>query len=84
MLSNKNENLREYVIGIYDHRPLDLAVNWDTARVMCKIEQVGSCTTLIADGILKFKEILTESLADLLYSEFVASAFLLDLIYFLL
>lgn len=68
VLSNKNEKLRDYVIEIYDHRPLDESANWRADNVLFKIEQVGSCTTLISDIILNHKEILTKSLADILYS----------------
>lgn len=56
------------VIQIFDHRPIDPTNKWDTNKTFMKIQEVGSCATLIAETILqKDEKLLDESLAYLLY-----------------
>lgn len=69
VLNKKNEYLFKYVTQIFDHRPVDTNVNWNKDNVKIRIEQVGSCATLIADEILKDTNQLTHVLATLLYGK---------------
>lgn len=68
---NKNDKiLHQYITQIFDHRPLDNSQSWDVNKVKMRIEQVGSCCTLVADEILTTDpDILTLPLSFLLYRE---------------
>ncbi|XP_022901465.2 exopolyphosphatase PRUNE1 [Onthophagus taurus] len=51
VLSKHFEFLKNNVKRIFDHRPLDPKANWD--KDIIDMRTVGSCTTLIANEILK-------------------------------
>lgn len=68
VLAVKNQLLDQYVVEIFDHRPIDKSVKWKQ-DVKRRIEQVGSCSTLICDEILKNCKELTNDLAKLLYGK---------------
>ncbi|KAF2894315.1 hypothetical protein ILUMI_11863, partial [Ignelater luminosus] len=68
MLSSDYKFLSMSVTEIFDHRPIDSNAAWDKNKVKIRIEQVGSCCTLIADEILNFQDqILTDNLTLLLH-----------------
>ncbi|CAH0546824.1 unnamed protein product [Brassicogethes aeneus] len=72
MLSLNDKVLKNTVKLIYDHRPKDSEMDWDTQKVSINIEQVGSCATLISDLFLKTKkEGLCYELAYLLYATII-------------
>ncbi|XP_019871679.1 exopolyphosphatase PRUNE1 [Aethina tumida] len=72
ILSKTDEILHDSVIHVFDHRPVDPDMNWDSKKVMVKIEEVGSCASLISDIILKNdQQILCYELAYLLYATIV-------------
>lgn len=57
---------------VIDHRPIDPTMSWDKTKVDVKIEEVGSCSTLIADKIFETgKEDLIKELAYLIYGKYV-------------
>lgn len=71
ILSKIDEILHDSVIHVFDHRPIDPDMKWDSKKVMVKIEEVGSCASLISDIILKHDlQILCYELAYLLYGIF--------------
>lgn len=72
VLKEEEEYLKNDIIEIFDHRPIDPNYMWDSNKIKLVIEQVGSCSTLIANEIFKNEEILCESLAWLLYGIFVS------------
>lgn len=59
-----NHNVRERIIEVLDHRPFDKSANLP-ADSRQRIEDVGSCCTLIADRILEQND-ETTALADIL------------------
>nr|CAI5862241.1 unnamed protein product [Callosobruchus analis] len=65
VLPSKEDILKDTVIQIFDHRPIDLTAKWDDS-IFKKIEQVGSCATLIAEKLLE-EDFLFKELAWLLY-----------------
>lgn len=70
VLKKNDMFLKACVKEIFDHRPIDLSSKWDEERVKIRIEEVGSCTTLIADEILKkAPDMLDELLTQLLYGK---------------
>ncbi|KAF7281141.1 exopolyphosphatase prune [Rhynchophorus ferrugineus] len=72
VLNKNDEILYKHVTQIFDHRPLDSSVSWDVGKVIKRIEQVGSCCTLISDEILrKSPHILTLPLSYLLYQTII-------------
>lgn len=61
------------MIQVLDHRPVDAAMIWNENKTEIKIQQVGSCSTLVADKILKAdKRILFRELAYMIYGKFIA------------
>ncbi|XP_060534631.1 exopolyphosphatase PRUNE1 [Cylas formicarius] len=72
ILSKQDQTLFKHVKRIVDHRPIDTTNKWDPMKVQLRIEQVGSCCTLVADEILKKdRSILTKPLAYMLYQTIV-------------
>ncbi|VEN59830.1 unnamed protein product [Callosobruchus maculatus] len=69
VLSSKDDLLKDTVIQIFDHRPIDLTAKWDDS-ILKKIEQVGSCATIIAEKLLE-EDFLFKELAWLLYEVIV-------------
>lgn len=67
VLKAEEEYLKNYVVEIFDHRPIDTNASWDATKIKIVIEQVGSCSTLITNEIFKNEDILSKSLAWLLY-----------------
>lgn len=69
MLAKADKFLNPYVTQIIDHRPKD--ANFESEvhlKVQCKIKEVGSCTTLIADEIYSScAALLSKEIATLLY-----------------
>lgn len=56
------------MVQIFDHRPFDADSKWTYQNIKLRIEEVGSCTTLIADEILQTNEnFLTKDLAYIIY-----------------
>ncbi|CAG9828888.1 unnamed protein product [Diabrotica balteata] len=51
VLTEKDKILEEAVIQVLDHRPKDPHCCWDYSRVKVRIDNVGSCCTLVADTI---------------------------------
>ncbi|CAH1957043.1 unnamed protein product [Acanthoscelides obtectus] len=68
VLASKDQMLKDTVKQIFDHRPIDPTARWD--NVFQKIEQVGSCATLIAEKLDK-QDFLFKELAWLLYEVIV-------------
>lgn len=59
-----NHKVRERVVEVLDHRPFDISANLP-ANSRQRIEEVGSCCTLIADRILEQND-ESNAIADLL------------------
>lgn len=60
------------MVQIIDHRPIDAAIKWNANEVDMKIEQVGSCSTLVAEKILQTnKQNLFRELAYLIYGNYL-------------
>lgn len=73
VLSEKEHELENTVVHILDHRPVDPCSKWDKNKVSIRIEEVGSCCTLIADEILRDSvEFSCKELAYLLYREYLS------------
>lgn len=71
ILNPNDISLKPFVVQIFDHRPIDPTCAWNESRVNIRIEQVGSCSTIIADEILKKnKDFLFKQLAYLIYGKF--------------
>lgn len=76
ILAKNNQVFAGFVDEIFDHRPVDTSYEWGL-QVRIQIEPVGSCCTLIGNEIFKSKlNILTKSLAYLLYRKFFLLFFL--------
>lgn len=72
VLSKNDAALANHVRQIFDHRPKDPNHKWDELKVKIRLEQVGSCCTLIADEIWKYDiDILDKSLAYMLYQTII-------------
>lgn len=70
VLAPKDEFLKDNVISIFDHRPVDAAFKRTENIEQVEIQEVGSCSTLIAQEIIKHNEnILSEKTATLLYGK---------------
>ncbi|XP_075231394.1 exopolyphosphatase prune [Lycorma delicatula] len=69
------QGLENSVIKVIDHRPIDKKSNWSNEVVI--IEPVGSCTTLVADEIIKEnKNIMTnENVALLIYGTIILDTY---------
>ncbi|XP_018576374.1 exopolyphosphatase PRUNE1 [Anoplophora glabripennis] len=70
---SKNDCLVESrVVEIFDHRPFDVNSKWKNQNIKLRIEEVGSCSTLIADEILRRDEsFLTKDLAYMIYETII-------------
>ncbi|XP_072378139.1 exopolyphosphatase PRUNE1-like [Diabrotica undecimpunctata] len=72
VLTEKDKILEEAVIQVLDHRPKDPHCCWDYSRVKVRIDNVGSCCTLVADTIFTARDYdLCTGLAYLLYATIV-------------
>lgn len=71
ILNKEDEVLQSTVVQIFDHRPMDSAMKWNEDLVKIRIEQVGSCSTLITDEILQTNaQTLFRELAYMIYGNF--------------
>lgn len=71
VLSEQDKIIEKTVIQIFDHRPIDVSIKW-TEDTEMRIEQVGSCSTIVADQIFLIdKQILFKELAYMLYGKFL-------------
>ncbi|KAJ8957074.1 hypothetical protein NQ318_007287 [Aromia moschata] len=72
VLSKHDQILESTVTQIFDHRPIDPSTDWNKRNVKLKIEEVGSCSTLIAAEIFKVDEnILSKEMAYLIYETMI-------------
>lgn len=68
VLMSGDEFLKNNVVQIRDHRPVDKSIATWASTVDCVIKEVGSCATLIADEIIKTDaSLLCKETATLLY-----------------
>lgn len=68
------------MIQIFDHRPFDTDSNWTNRNIKLRIEEVGSCSTLIADEILRIDEnFLIKNLAYSVYGNLLFLNFEIEL-----
>lgn len=76
MLAEEDEFLKDNVVSIFDHRPIESNFCKPENVKQMRIVQVGSCSTLIAEEITqKNRNILCEKAALLLYSKFSVVVF---------
>lgn len=72
VLTESQKILESTVVQIFDHRPRDLNASWDQNKVDLIIDQVGSCTTLIADHIISTADsLLFKEIGYLLYATII-------------
>lgn len=68
VLPPKDKFLEGNIVSIFDHRPIDKDFNKTESIKQIVIQEVGSCTSLITQEILKYNEkLLSEKIAILVY-----------------
>ncbi|CAH1170212.1 unnamed protein product [Phaedon cochleariae] len=74
MLSANDKVLKDTVVQIIDHRPKDSSMSWNENHVEINIQQVGSCSTLIAEKMLSLREenhLFCREIAYLIYETII-------------
>lgn len=71
ILASKDDFLKENIVQILDHRPVDISFKRNEKMHQVAIQEVGSCSTIIAQEIFKHNEkLLNEKIAILIYCKY--------------
>lgn len=74
IVAPKDVFLTENIVSIFDHRPIDKSFKKAEHMEQVVIEEVGSCSTLIAREVMQHNErLLSEKTAVLLYGRHYCS-----------
>lgn len=68
VLAPKDECLKDNIVAIFDHRPVEKTFKRSEKMEQVEIHDVGSCATLIAQEIINHNQnLLSDKIATLLY-----------------